>query len=163
MWDIAKFSGFHDDLKMYPSIYPIIMFVYPWILYFCLHFRKVSFWTPVTLNPFYLMVEFLCIHIIIILVNVSMDPQSNSKYTLLGPGYIFIIKTKMLDASSYVDSIVLQNLLFCIDMLTFAIIMLSGSIQVVPWIPSQIHVSIQCSIQVYLMYFMHGINKVSFF
>ena len=53
------------------------MFVYPQILYFCLHFRKVSFWTLVILSSLYLMVEFLCIHIIMI-VNVSMDPQSSS-------------------------------------------------------------------------------------
>ena len=45
------------------------------------------------------------------MVNVAMDPQSGSKYTLLVPGYIFIIKTKMLDVSYYVDSMVLQNLL----------------------------------------------------
>ena len=25
---------------MYPSGYPIIMFMYPWILYICLHFKK---------------------------------------------------------------------------------------------------------------------------
>ena len=77
---------------MYPSVYPIIMFMYPWILYFCLHFRKVSFWTPVILSLLYLMVEFLCIHIIM-MVNVSMVPQSGSRYTLLVPGYIFVIKT----------------------------------------------------------------------
>ena len=79
---------------MYPSVYQIIMFMYPQILYFCLHFRKVSFWTPVILSSLYLMVEFLCIHIIMI-VNVSMDPQSGSKYTctLPVPGDIFVIKT----------------------------------------------------------------------
>ena len=67
------------------------MFMYPWILYFCLHFRKVSFWTPVILSSVYLMVEFLCMHIIMI-VNVSMDPQSDSKETLPVPGYIFVLK-----------------------------------------------------------------------
>ena len=47
----------------------------------------------------------LCKHIII-MVNVSMDPQSSSKYALPGPRYIFIIRTKMFDVSYYVDSIV---------------------------------------------------------
>ena len=120
-------------------MYPIIMFMYPWILYFCQHFRKVLLGTPVTLNPLYLMVEFLCIHIII-MVNVSMHPQSSSKHTLPGPGYIFIIKIKMLDVSYCVDSVVLQNLLFCVDMLTFTIIMHSGSMDTL-----QIHGSIQYS------------------
>ena len=72
----------------------------------------------------------------------------------------FLIKTKMLDVSYYVDSTVLQNLLFGADMLTFAIIMLSGSMDPSQWFHDTLaNPWIHSVFYVYLMYFMHGINK----
>ena len=117
------------------------MFMSPCILYFCLHFRNVPSWTPVTLNPLYLMVVFLCIYIII-MVNVSMDPQSSFKYTSHVPGYIFIIKTKMLDVSYCVLCCITKFAFLCKHVDIF-------HHHVVPWIP----------FYAYLMYFMYGTNK----
>ena len=108
------------------------MFIYPQILYFCLPFQKgfimgtsnfksivfnggISVYTHHHLGK--------CIH-------------GSTKWfqVYIANSWIhFLIKTKLLDVSYYVDSIGLQNLLFCIDMLTFAIIIVGRSMDPSKW------------------------------